>query len=81
MPKRMGKGGLWSRIFHLEGQLAYKNSRRFKKRHNATVFSIVVSIVLFVAAYTFSTDLAMSAYFSSEVSSYDMFCTVFIIQR
>lgn len=80
MPKRMGKGGLWSRIFHLEGQLAYKNSRRFKKRHNATVFSIVVSIVLFVAAYTFSTDLAMSAYFSSEVSSYDMFCTVLLFR-
>lgn len=80
MPKRMGKGGLWSRIFHLEGQLAYKNSRRFKKRHNATVFSIVVSIVLLSRRTRSVPILPCRRIFHPRFSSYDMFCTVLLFR-
>ncbi len=38
------------RLFGLEGMLANKNFRRNKKKYRATVFSLFVSVVLFISA-------------------------------
>lgn len=45
---------LTRRIFGFEGELALKNLKRNKKRYRTTVFSLSVSIVLFLTAATFT---------------------------
>ena len=55
--------GLTRRLFGLEGELALKNLKRNRRRYRATIFSLFISIVLFISFSTFinyafrSTDL------------------------
>ncbi len=44
---------LTRRIFGLEGELALKNLKRHRRRYRTTVFSLFISIVLFVSFSTF----------------------------
>ena len=53
-------GPLVSRLLGFEGMMAVKNFKRSKKRYRATVISLFISIVLFVAAYSFSQYLSRS---------------------
>lgn len=53
------------RIFGFEGALAAKNIKRNRKRYRITVFSIVISVVLFV---TFKSFMDMSLNISSELN-------------
>lgn len=46
------------RLFGMEGDLALKNFKRNRRRYRATVFSLVISIVLFVSASSFSQYMA-----------------------
>jgi len=46
---------LTRRVFGIEGDLALKNLRRNRRRYRATVFSLVISIVLFVTFSSFMT--------------------------
>lgn len=51
---RQVKGGKWTyRLFGFEGMLAYKYSKRNKKRYRATIISLFFSIVLFISTSTF----------------------------
>lgn len=51
------KRGILSKLFKgilgFEGELAYKNIKRNKKRYRVTVFSIVISVVLFISFSSF----------------------------
>jgi putative ABC transport system permease protein len=47
------KSFIFAKIFKFEGQLAIKNIRRNKTRYRITVFSIVISVVLFVTFKSF----------------------------
>nr|WP_300005964.1 FtsX-like permease family protein [Tissierella sp.] len=52
--KRVKHTGFIGKIFGIEGEIAYKNLRRNKKRFLITVFSMVLSIVLFITFSSFS---------------------------
>ncbi len=52
--KKIKKGKLAKLLFGAEGQIAYKNLSRNKKRFNITVFSMSISIVLFIVFSSFS---------------------------
>jgi putative ABC transport system permease protein len=41
------------KLFKIEGELAYKNIKRSRKRFNITVASLVISIILFIVFNTF----------------------------
>lgn len=53
------------RIFGFEGALAAKNIKRNRKRYRITVFSIVISVVLFI---TFKSFMDMSLNISSDLN-------------
>ncbi len=71
------------KIFGVEGEIAYKNLKRDRKRFNITVFSMVISVALFITFSTFSNymvkvrtnerdedvDFEVNEYFYSEESS------------
>lgn len=52
-PRKLRTSSLTQKIFGLEGTLALKNFRRNKRRYRATVFSLFMSIVLFISATSF----------------------------
>ncbi len=67
--KRSLKGGkLVEKIFGIEGKMAYKNSKRNKRKYRITILSLVVSIVLFI---TFSTFLNYGFLFSRLPMEYE----------
>ena len=59
------KNRVIQRIFGFEGALAAKNIRRNRKRYRLTVFSIVISVVLFV---TFKSFMDMALNISSDLN-------------
>ena len=52
--KKVRSFKLIRKLFGMEGELAYKNLRRNRKRFTITVFSMVISIVLFISFSSFS---------------------------
>lgn len=63
--KKVKKSRLAKVIFGIEGQLAYKNLRRNRKRFRITVFSMVISIVLYIVFGSFM-DFVFKMDFVSE---------------
>src|SRR5690606_31561249 len=53
--KKLRTSRLTRWLFGFEGELALKNLKRNRKRYAATVFSLFISIVLFVSFSTFIT--------------------------
>lgn len=51
--KKVKRSRLLQWIFGIEGQIAFKNLRRNKKRFRVTVFSMIISIVLYIVFSTF----------------------------
>lgn len=51
--KKVKRSRLAGLIFGIEGQLAYKNLRRNRKRFRITVFSMVISITLYIVFSSF----------------------------
>src|SRR5690606_14450831 len=51
--KEVRTNKLVSKLLGIEGDLALKNMKRNRKQYRATVFSLVISIVLFVAFSSF----------------------------
>lgn len=68
--KKVKKGRLAKLLFGIEGQIAYKNLSRNKKRFNITVFSMSISIVLFIVFSSFSSYIfeASSSYLKSKAA-------------
>lgn len=76
---RAGKlrtSGLTYKLFGFEGMLASKNFKRNRKKYRTTVFSLFISIVLFVSATSFSAYMKISAGGMGDETSYDIRCTV-----
>lgn len=59
------KNKLAEKLFKFEGALALKNIKRNKKRYRITVFSIVISVVLFIS---FKSLMDMSMNFRTELN-------------
>lgn len=59
------------KLFGMEGELAYKNLRRNRKRFVITVFSMVISIVLFISFSSFSNYIfSIGAVSDDEVGNF-----------
>ncbi|EPY2272309.1 ABC transporter permease [Clostridium sporogenes] len=59
------KNKLAEKLFKFEGSLALKNIKRNRKRYRITVFSIVISVVLFIS---FKSLIDMSTNFRNELN-------------
>lgn len=74
--KAVKTSALAQRIYGLEGTLALKNFKRNKKRYRSIVLSLTLSVVLFVSANAFGTDLKLVANQSTMDSDFDICFTV-----
>lgn len=63
---------LTRKLFGIEGDLAMKNFKRNRRRYRATVFSLVISIVLFLSASTFTSYMNEGVNSAYAVSNYDL---------
>ena len=57
-PRKLKTSRLTAKLFGLEGVLASKNYKRNKRKYRATVFSLFISVVLFISASSFSSYLS-----------------------
>ncbi len=64
------------RIFGFCGMLASKNFKRNRKKYRTTVFSLFISIVLFVSATSFTGYITRSTNAVSQNVNYDIICAV-----
>jgi putative ABC transport system permease protein len=60
------------KIFGIEAEIGLKNMKRNKKRYRATVFSLVISIVLFLSVSYFTANLEKSLELSQDSINYDI---------
>lgn len=70
--KRVKTSKLVRKIFGLEAEISLKNVKRNKKRYITTVFSLVISIVLFLSVSFFTDYLKKSLVMSQENIAYDI---------
>lgn len=66
VPRQLKTGKGVVRLFGVPGMLAQKNYRRDRKKYRTTVFSLTMSIVLFVSAVTISDSLRNTGSFVLE---------------
>jgi len=60
------------KVFGLEAEIGLKNVKRNKKRYLATVFSLVISIILFLSVSYFTDNLKKSLAMSQNDLQYDI---------
>lgn len=64
--------GLTRAIFGVEGDLALKNIKRYKGRYKATLFSLVISIILFLVVSQFTLNLKKSTVLTQNGINFDI---------
>ena len=73
IPKKIRKSGKWSyRFFGLSGMVAGKHFTRSRRQYRATIFSLFISIVLFISASSFSDYVRNSISRVNAVADYDI---------
>ncbi|MCI9134458.1 MAG: ABC transporter permease [Lachnospiraceae bacterium] len=73
VPKNVKKSGHLSyRLFGLPGMIAGKHFARSKRQYRATIFSLFISIVLFISASSFSAYVRSSVVEVNETPDYDV---------
>lgn len=60
------------KIFGIEAEIGLKNLKRNKRRYQATVFSLVISIILFLTVSSFTSNLNKSVGLSQDGVNYDI---------
>lgn len=60
------------KLFGIEAEIGLKNLKRNKRRYHATVFSLVISIVLFLVVSFFTSNLKESLELSQDGINYDI---------
>lgn len=60
------------KIFGIEAEIGLKNLKRNKRRYQATVFSLVISIVLFLTVSFFTANLQKSVELSQDGVNFDI---------
>ena len=67
---------LFRRLFGVEGEIALKNLKRYRKRYRVTIVSLVTSLVLLLAAISFTYYLKSSFLITQDELSYNVFVRV-----
>lgn len=70
--KAVKTSGWAQRIYGLEGTLALKNFKRNKKRYRSIVLSLMLSVVLFISASAFVTDMKQMSEQAVAFTTYDI---------
>ncbi|MCT2535241.1 ABC transporter permease [Aquibacillus koreensis] len=70
--KKVKTSKLVRKIFGLEAEIGLKNLKRNKRRYQATVFSLIISIVLYLSVSYFTSSLQLSLDMSQEDINYDI---------
>lgn len=70
--KALKTSGWAQRIYGLEGTLALKNFKRNKKRYRSIVLSLMLSVVLFISANAFVTDMRQMSERAVAFTTYDI---------
>ncbi|MEH7353473.1 ABC transporter permease [Neobacillus drentensis] len=60
------------KLFGIEAEIGLKNLKRNKRKYQATVFSLVISIVLFLTVSFFTSNMKKSLVLSQDRISYDI---------
>ncbi|WP_405176579.1 FtsX-like permease family protein [Paenibacillus sp. FSL H8-0261] len=60
------------KLFGIEAEIGLKNLKRNKRRYQATVFSLVISIVLFLSVSSFTSNMRKSVELSQDGLNYDI---------
>ena len=60
------------KIFGIEAEIGLKNVKRNKKRYKVTVFSLVISIVLYLSVSFFTNSISKSAELSQDGVNFDI---------
>lgn len=60
------------KIFGIEAEIGLKNVKRNKKRYRVTVFSLIISIVLYLSVSFFTDSISKSAELSQDGINYDI---------
>ncbi len=63
---------LTEKIFGVEGTIGLKNLKRNKGRYKATVFSLVISMILFLSVSSFTSDMKKSTVISQKGINFDI---------
>lgn len=71
--RSLSSGRLAYRIFGLPGMLSKKYFQRSRKKYRATIFSLAMSVLLFISASTYGMYLTSMAGDVAAVSNYDLF--------
>lgn len=71
-PQKMPAKGRLAGLFGLSGMLADKNYRRDRKKYRSTIFSLTLSIVLFVSAMSVSDALKRTGSFVLEAPEVEL---------
>lgn len=71
-PGEVRTSGISYRLFGFEAMLAGKNFKRNRKKYRATVFSLFISIVLFVTSTSFSAYMKASTDVAESKVDYDI---------
>lgn len=64
------------KLFGIEGELGLKNLKRNKKRYKATVFSLIISMILFLTVSSFTQNLKKSLYLAQDGLNFDIVAQV-----
>ena len=70
--KQVQTSRLSRRIFGMEGVLALKNLKRSRKKYRTTIFSLFISIVLFIGVSTFTEYMKSSTQVVYSVDNYKL---------
>lgn len=65
------------KLFGLEADIALKNLKRNKRRYQITVFSLVISIMLFISASYFTSMLQKANSMSGDSINYDLYVNLY----
>ncbi|NMO77062.1 ABC transporter permease [Niallia alba] len=70
--KKVKTSKLVRKLFGIEAEIGLKNLKRNKRRYQTTVFSLVISILLFLTVSFFSDNMKKSVELSQENIDYDI---------
>lgn len=71
--KNVKTSKLVRKIFGIEAEIGLKNLKRNKRRYQATVFSLVISLVLFLSVTYFTNDMKKSLSLTQNDISFDIY--------
>lgn len=79
--KEIKTSKLTRKIFGIEGDIGLKNLKRNKARYKATVFSLSISLILFLSVTSFTSGLKKSVEMSQEGINFDIHTSLNINEK